>query len=237
MAAVDKIYGNLKDAQEIRAFVQNHWQEIYDKTGRDVNDYLYYHDCWGIYNPVYKPEENHVISNFPEAIDACLVQIGNLPEPLQRGLEEQYDTEWFEDVKAHKPPYDLKPWQYEPATKFTFDWSKFKIYGGFKVDNALKTARNEVWVDAYYNGIDCGENANSLGEALWFRHDEDCNLIGWQNHNKELRKPGIHSSMAHVKVHSKKALLRWVRKMCFPKGTELKCSLGWVGSEFKIKCK
>jgi len=237
MATIDKIYGTYNDAQQIRAFVQNHWEEIHDKTGRDVNDYLYYHDCWGIYNPDYKPEEKHAISNFPEAIDACLVQIGNLPEPLQRGLEEQYDTEWFEDVKAHKPPYDLKPWQYEPATKFTFDWSKFKIYGGFKVDNALKTARNEVWVDAYYKGSECREYRKHYGEFIWFYLDDKFIPTGWYCSVKELRKPGDTCSTAHINVHSKKALLRWVRKMCFPRGTELKCSLGWVGSEFKIYCK
>lgn len=239
MAAIDKIYGNKSDALTIREFLTERKDEIIENTGSNPLSYLYGMDWddWTIGTENYNPKAEHPITNFPTAIDACLVQMGNLPESLQKGLEVQYNDEWFEDVKSHKPPYDFKPWEYVPATKYTFDWSEFKVYGGFKVNHAMQSARHQVWVDATYKGLECGENTKQYGEFIWFYIDDHFNPTGWYNMCKDLRISGTTCSSAHINVHSKKALLRWVRKMCFPKGTELKCSLGWVGSEFKIKCK
>lgn len=240
MAFIDKMYGNLKDAQEIREFLTEHKDEIMERTGGfNPLSYLYRMDWpdWTIGSKRYNPQKEHPIAFFAGAIDVCLVQMGNLPEPFQRYFEEHHSKEWFEDVKAHKPPFDFKPWEYIPATKYTFDWSEFKIYGRFKVNHAMQSARHQVWVDAYYKGSECREYRKHYGEFIWFYVDDKFIPTGWYCSAKELRKPGDTCSTAHINVHSKKALLRWVRKMCFPKGTELLCSLGWVGSEFKVYCK
>ena len=55
------LFGNSKDYQILHEFIYRHWKEIYNKTGLDAYECLFYHEEWHTYqdryNPIYNPDE------------------------------------------------------------------------------------------------------------------------------------------------------------------------------------
>lgn len=97
------LFGNSKDYQILHEFIHRHWKEIYNKTGLDAYECLFYHEEWCTYpdryNPIYNPDAYRKIATFSEVMIACLVQIGNLPKILQDELEQYEGEDWLETIK------------------------------------------------------------------------------------------------------------------------------------------
>ena len=240
MAAIDKIYANKADAETIVAFLKEHRDEIMARCTLDPMRCVYSQDWndWDETSEDYNPSKEHPVTNFPLAIEVCIAQMDNLPQPIIEGLRWCHSDEWIDMVREAKGKggkYDFERWHYVPAKKFVLDFKNYKFND--KNNNKLCLARGYVDVSASYFGK---ENTSEYGTTLWFDCDDNDNEVGWHTldvFDIHIPKYKWGSNDASVKAKTMKSLIRWVRKMNFPKDTVLSCSTGWVGGNFKIHCK
>lgn len=239
MAGIDKTYGNKAQAEEIISYLNNVKDAIKARCGYDPTNYIYEPewDDWNQENAEYDPESVHPITNFPQAVDCALAQRNDLPPHLEEEMRFQYDTTFDEmrNAVGKGGMYDFEPWKYEVATKFKIDWSDYKLWDkGF---NHLDTGRDRLFINAHYFGPD--NKHQNYGTSLWFTEGKYFgNPAGWLCDSMEFKHyEGWTSSSADPEIHTLKALIRWCRKMKFPKGTVLDVSTNYVGGDFKIYCK
>lgn len=240
MAAIDKIYANKENAKIILDFLNEHRDEIIARCGIDPIKYTYSQDWsnWKEYDEKYNPGAEHPVTNFPEGVDVCLAQMDNLPKPLIDGLLWCYSEEWLNemrDARGKGGKYDFEPWKYEVADRFVLDFSGYKFDD--KNNNKLNLGRGWLYVSAKYLG---NGSKYEDGTSLWFVEDTTSHgPKGWYCDEFDLRIPDAYwsTSEAALNIKTIKSLIRWARKMKFPKGTTLLCDTGWVGGDFKLHCK
>ena len=238
MAAIDKIYGNKFQAEEIILYLKKVKDDIKARCGYDCTKWVYdlSWDDWDVNNKEYNPESVHPITNFPQAIDCALAQRDDLPKHMEEEMRDQYgDT--FDEMKnavGKGGRYDFEKWIYDAATKFRIDWTDYRFYDkGF---NHLCLAQKCLLVDAHYFGE--GNMNPKYGTTIWFVEKCFSDTTEWVCDNFEFKcRCGLTSNYAHPKIYTLKSLIRWCRKMKFPKGTVLTVCTGYVGGDFKIYCK
>lgn len=238
MAAIDKTYGDKHQAMEIFAYLEKIKEEVKSRCGYDPMKYTYGLDWdnWDPNNENYDPESVYPMTNFPVAVDCALAQRNDLPKHLEDELRFQYE-EAFDEMKnalGKGGMFDFEPWQYEVATKFKIDWSGYKFNDkGF---DHLCIATGRLDVEASYFGKD--NKDKEYGTTLWFVENDNFNPVGWVCDKFEFKCcNGWTSNCGHPKARTLKSLIRWCRKMKFPKGTVLTVETGYVGGDFKIHCR